>query len=451
MLPRWCGWFSTAALLWGGILWPGGPVAAEPISAKNASSATPGPVQRVPEVEQASALLRKGDAEGALKLLKEAVKKHPELPPPNLMLAKWFAEMNQMTLVRSAVEQAILEGPDDPEAYVLLADMDLRARMATEAGLLYAKALELAKAAKEASPRIAAIGKRALAGLASVAEGRQDWKVAQQHLEALLAEGGQDVAALQQLGRVLFRLKQPDQALERFRQAAKLDPNAASPEAALALLYQQNQDSQSAAKWMVKAIEAAPRDARVRLVAAQWEYEIGRYDDAEKQAQAAVQLDPELLNARLVRGMVALARKDFKTAEESFERAHLLAPTNILPINGLALALIESRDEAKRRIALEYAQLNARQFPEQPEALSTLGWVLYRLGRLDEAEANLRKAVSNSTGRLSGETLYYYAKLLADRGQKEDAKRLLQAPAMKGVGRPALEKEVQALLEELSK
>jgi tetratricopeptide (TPR) repeat protein len=405
----------------------------------------------VPEIEQASALLRKGDADGALKLLKEAAKKHPDLPPPNLMLAKWFGEMNQMTLVRNAADQAILEAPDDPEAYLLLADMDLRARMATEAGLLYAKALELTKAAKEASPRITAIAKRALAGLATVAEGRQDWKVAQQDLEALLADGVQDAAALQQLGRVLFRLKQPEQALERFRQAVKLDPSAVSPEAALALLYQQNQDSQTAAKWMVKAIEAAPRDARVRLAAAQWEYEIGRYDDAEKQAQAAVQLDPDLLTARLVRGMVALARKDFKTAEESFERAHLLAPTNILPVNGLALALIESRDEAKRRIALEYAQLNARQYPDQPDALSTLGWVLYRLGRLDEAEANLRKAASSSTGRVSGETLYYYAKLLADRGQKEDAKRLLQAPAIKGTSRPLLEKEVQALLEDLSK
>jgi hypothetical protein len=63
----------------------------------------------------------------------------------------------------------------------------------------------------------------------------------------------------------------------------------------------------------------------------------------------------------------------------------------------------------------------------------------------------LRKAASSSTGRVSGETLYYYARLLADRGQKEDAKRLLQAPAMKGAGRPLLEKEVQALLEELSK
>ena len=284
-----------------------------------------------------------------------------------------------------------------------------------------------------------------------MAEARREWKVARQHLETLLAEAPQDSATLRQLGQILFREKQPEEALDKLRQAAKLDPQLPSPEVTLAQLYQQAKDPQSAGKWMVAAIEAAPRDAKVRLAAAQWEYEIGRFDQAEEQAKAAVQLDPNSLSARLLRGMIALIRKDLKTAEESFEKAHLLAPANILASNGLAMALAESRDEAKRRAGLEYAQVNARQYPEQAEALSTLGWVLYRLGRLDEAEANLRKAVSNSGGRVSGDTLFYYARLLADRGQKEDAKRVLESPAMKSAGRFLMQKEAQTLLEELGK
>ena len=109
--------------------------AMEPISAQDALPATPGAsVPRVQEVEDAAALFRKGDADGALKLLRDAVKKRPELSLPHVILAGWFAETNQPALVRTALEQAIAEGPDDPEPYLVLGEIDSRARMLAEAG-----------------------------------------------------------------------------------------------------------------------------------------------------------------------------------------------------------------------------------------------------------------------------------------------------------------------------
>ena len=65
--------------------------------------------------------------------------------------------------------------------------------------------------------------------------------------------------------------------------------------------------------------------------------------------------------------------------------------------------------------------------------MSTLGAVQYRLGQLDDAEQNLRRAVALSP---DGESLYFLARVLVDRNQAADAKQTvasLQA-AIEGPG-----------------
>src|SRR5262245_59124295 len=48
------------------------------------------PVDKIEEIEKALAALQKGQVDEAYKLLQEAAKKHPHLPPPRLMLARLF-------------------------------------------------------------------------------------------------------------------------------------------------------------------------------------------------------------------------------------------------------------------------------------------------------------------------------------------------------------------------
>jgi Flp pilus assembly protein TadD len=80
--------------------------------------------------------------------------------------------------------------------------------------------------------------------------------------------------------------------------------------------------------------------------------------------------------------------------------------------------------------------------------MATLGWTYYRTGRIDEAEVALRKA--NSLGRPTPDTLYFLARVMADRGRKEDAKMILESPIMKSPGAYLMRKEAEALLAELS-
>jgi tetratricopeptide (TPR) repeat protein len=415
-----------------------------PAAAEGAAAAASQP----PELEEAFKVFRAGDLDRAMKTLQAAAQKNPDLAPAQVIMAKWFMAANQGDMARGALERATSGAPNDPEAYQILGDVALRNRQVTEAGLLFEKAYGLARNVKEPGPRITALKRRTLAGLAMVAEARQDWPGAQTQLEALLAEDPKDAAALEQLGHVLFVQKKEDLAVEKLREAAKLNPAFLNAEATVAQLYQQAGDVKNAGKWMLESIKANPRDAKTRIAAAQWSFEIGKLDQAEEQAKAAAQLEPGSLNAQLVRGLVALLRKDYKTAEEFYEKAHLQAPSNFAATNNLAMALLGQDEESKKRLGLEYAQINTRVFSDESEAFSTAGWAFYRLGRIEEAEANLRKAANMP--RPSPDTFYFLARLMLDRGRREEAKMLLQTQALKSSAPFLMRKEAEALNEELS-
>lgn len=403
---------------------------------------------KIPELEDAAKAFRIGDYDGAMRAMQAAAKKHADLPPAEVMMASWFAAGNQPALTHDACQRAVIAAPNDPEPYQILGELAVRNREIVEATLLFDKAMLLVASAKEVTPRLKTIKLRALAGLAAAAQARQAWDAAQSHLEALLAEDPKNATALQQLGQALFMQKKEDLALEKLREAAKLNDALLGGEATLAQLYHQIGDQKNAGKWMLEAINANPRDPKTRVLAAQWSYDIGKFDQAEEQAKAAVQLDPGSLNAQLIRGAVALIRKDFKTAQEFYEKAHLQSPSNLTATSNLALALAEQEDESKRRLALEYAQINARVYPEQSEAVAILGWALYRAGRLDEAQSTLGKAIS--LPRPSPDTFYFTARVLAERGRKDEARMLLQSPLMKSTAPYLMRKEAEALLEELS-
>jgi len=443
-------------LLWLGMGWALAALAAAPPPGQTPGAgvvaegpeALSTPLTKVPEMQEAAALFRNGQFEQAAEVLRTAARKYPDFPPAQVILAQFFAATNQSANMRDALEQAIADDPADPQAYAILAEMAVRNRQVTEAGLLYAKTLDLASQRKD-SKRAAVLRRHALAGLAMVADSRKHWPEAQKYLEALLAEEPQNAAALQQLGHVLFQQKKYDEARKRLEEAARASEEILPADANLARFYQQAGDTAAAAQHMVAAINARPTDFRVRLVAADWSLQIGKLEQADTQAQAALKLNPQSVDAKILRGTIAMFRKDYKTAQEMFEQAHLQAPGNFSITNSLAIALVEQDDEKKKQMALDYAQINVRVDSTRPEANATYGWVLYRLGRLDEAEAALRKAIT-STGRPSADSAYYYARLLYDRGHKDEARRLIEA-ALTAKGPFAMRPEAEALAAELKK
>jgi tetratricopeptide (TPR) repeat protein len=425
----------------------------------------PATMATIPEVEEAAKEFQKRNFDGALTLLQKAVKDHVDLPPAHVIMFQWFAQSNQGPLAQMALERAVMGDPKDPEAFVIMGKIALQERRITAAELLFLKAQQLLGTFDKSLKRKEILEPQTISGLASVDQAREKWKEAQVQLEALLKLSPKDAVAMQRLAVALFQQGNAAEALKWLRESKRADErNMLTPEATLARLYEQYPDHANAVIWMNKALEKAPEDAATQLVAAQWALETGQLDEAEKHAVKGLHLadaergpatEARLLSAKILRGLVALFRKDFKTAEKFFEDAHLQSPGNFAASNNLALALCEQKDErsgkpdpAKLNRALEYANANYQANPRNPEAAATLGWALYRAGMLDRAEQALRQAAS--AGNLSPDAAYYLAQVGYDRGNKRDkevAKTLLEA-ALKSPSF-SMRPEAQTLLDKI--
>lgn len=421
-------------------------LAAEPISGQ-AGAAGAAAEPEIKEVTEAVAAFQKRDFDKTLELLEAAVKAHRDLPPAQVIMAQLYSQVSQPQPLRAALEKAVTGNPDDPEAFIILGDFALRERRYTEASLLYERADSLLKKFEKSAKRKGILQPRAFSGLAAVSEAREDWPAAQKYLDAWLKLDAKNSTAMQRLARTLFQQKKASESLQMLKDAAKADPQVLNPEAQLARFYELYGDPTNAKKWMKYALQKEPKDLRTRLVAAQWALETDQLETAQEHASAAMQIDPKSLDAKILRGVISLFQKDYKGAELYFESAHLQSPGNFAATNNLALALVEQPDENKKRRALEYAEANARQFPRVAEAGSTYGWVLYRLGKIDEAEQVLAKVAGS--GSLSPDTAYYIARISVDRNRKDDAKQLLQQ-ALKTTAPFAQRQEAQALLTKLT-
>jgi tetratricopeptide (TPR) repeat protein len=419
---------------------------AEPVPKDDAAA-----VPQMKEVEDAIARFKERDIEGALTLLKEAANKNPELPPGQVIMAGLCLRANVPQLVRGYLEQAVIDLPDDPDAYLLMADIALSERRVTEAEMLLDKAVALVAKFDKNPKRLEGMRPHVLNGLASVAEARADWPGAQKQLEAFLKLDPKNSDAMQRLARSLFQQKNATGALEKLKEAAKANPSLLTPEAILANFYEQSGDHENAKKWMAAALAAAPKDFETRWNAGQWALQTGQIEEAKSQATAAIQIDPKPLKAKILRGTVALFQKDYSTAERLFEAAHLQSPKDFDASNNLALVLIEQKDEGKRKRALDFSENNINQYgktKDGAEAASTHGWVLYKMGKIDEAEKYLQAAATS--GAFNADTAYYISRLYADKGRTEMAKQNLER-ALKTTGPFLMRDKAQELLEQLKK
>jgi len=412
--------------------------------------ATPAPAadEQIAEVSAALERFKTLDFDGALSKLKEAVTKHPKLPPAEVVMASWFASANQPGAVRLYLESAIRENPNDPEAYVILGDVNLsnqRDRRVTEAALLYTKAATLvASVANE--ERKKNLAPRIEGGLAAVAAARADWATAQNHLEAWLKLDPESDLAMRRLAVALFKQAKAQEALEQLKAGYELNPKTLHWAAMMARFYAGVPDEENAKKWMTYALSVAPDDLAVWLVAAQWSLETRQLDDAEKQAATAMRIDPNSLQAKILRGVVALFREDFASAEVYFESAVSQSPSNFAATNNLALALCEQTDDTKKRKAVEYATNNARLYPRNSEAASTYGWVLYKAGKVQDADKVLSQLARS--GRVTEDTAYFIARVAFEMGRKDEAKAVLQK-ALKSTRPFSKRKEAEQLQSEL--
>src|SRR5438128_1355115 len=93
------------------------------------TNSTAGKDEKIEEIEKAGEAIMKGKPDEAFKLLQEAAKKNPTLPPPRIMLARLYIFNNDeqaRRVGRGVLETAAAENPDHPYVYLTAAEVALK-------------------------------------------------------------------------------------------------------------------------------------------------------------------------------------------------------------------------------------------------------------------------------------------------------------------------------------
>lgn len=383
-----------------------------------------------PEVEDALIVFRRGNLDGALKLLQDARTKHEELPPADVMLARFCFAHKQADRGKQLLERAVANAPEDPEAYVLLANFAQAAGNLADADSMFERSLEKAQAMAEKNPRRERLIAASLAGLALVDERRQLWPQAEQHLLAWSQLDPENPGPVSRRANVLFQQQKYDDARAAFAQLGELVEKTALPEIQMGLLFEQAGERDQAKAEMQAALTKQPEDLATRLAVANWALYAGDLATAQANVDKALQLDPDAIAAKLMRGILYRFQNKPAEAEQIFRAVHSESPTNFDATNHLALALAAQEDNAKLRQALEYAQLNARAHRDLRSNLgrtagATLAWVQLKTGNQQAARKTIEQVLKS--GQFPPQAGYYAAEIYRAAGANELAKKLVGA------------------------
>ena len=399
------------------------------------------------DVEDAIKRFSQRDVEGARRLLESARKKTPSLAPPEILMAQLYLVTGQRPQVRAELDKAIKKYPQDPEPYLVLADLAFAEGRITEAGLLYERASAVSRAYSDNPKRKRQMQIRGHAGAAAVLEAHDKWDEARDHIAAWVKLDPEKSNPHQRLARALFKLNQKKEAYAELKIAAKADKKMPAPEVVMATFFSQAQEPGNAQKW-IELAQKEGKDAPTKAEIAKLLMQSNKLKEAVDQAEQAIRLDPTNLNARILAGMCQRMLGNLKQAEAHFEAAHLLSPTNSQAINQLALTLIERPDDASHKRAQEFAELSARVNPKSGDALAALGWVQYKMGRLSEATRTLMS--STTLGNMSPESYFFVANILREEGRTADAAKVLDS--VLSADQPfAYRKQANVLREKLKK
>lgn len=400
------------------------------------------------EPNNPEALMRRANAdflshnyERASTSLEKLVQISPQDPRPRIAIARLSEAKGDVAGARSALQGAIKSNASAYDAALMLASLELRANQ-TQA------ALDVLDAMIAAAPKDGAAANAAGALLLRT-----------RHIEEARARFGQATEQGAESARYWFNLGRSQllandraAAALSLQRAAKLQPEWVDASiAAIRVTFDLNQ-REAASELAQKLVERLPKEPKAWLIFGDAKLAMQQPAEAAAAFAKAYALQPSAIaatrehvaraNARAARPdqplLAWLAREPndlvvrrrladhyqrtgaAKQATEQFDIIVKAAPNDVTSLNNLAWLLADSdtkRAEALARRATAIA-------PKQGAIADTLGWILIKAGKYQEAVQVLKSASEALPNERS--IGYHYALASARAGDKETARKTLQ-------------------------
>ncbi len=345
---------------------------------------------------QAQISLKQGQSQLARQQLTAAVQRHPEDSQLRLAYARLLVDLDDFDTARAEYRRLLKDQPDDGQVVYSLALLSLEAGQLKDAQSLFEKLVSL------------------------------DYQIAQ---------------AYYYLGAIAEEQGKSERAMQWYRKVAKGD-HWIEVQIRMARLEAQTGDIQEARERLRKVRLAHPAEVqRLFLV----EGELLAQADLKVEAYALyseyLDSQPDDIEILYARALLAENLDRLDVAESDFRRVLEIEPDNTRSLNALGYTLADRTDRHEE--ALGYVEKAYARSPDDPAIIDSMGWVLYRLGRLEEARQHLQKAYDITQ---DGEIAAHLGEVMWAMGDQEAARTLWEAARKANPGDPLLEDTVRRYL-----
>ncbi|MCC6533253.1 MAG: tetratricopeptide repeat protein [Burkholderiales bacterium] len=423
------------------------------------------PLQSAQVFLQMNAMLgRHTDKAGVAKLVSELAHSHPKLPEAQLATAQAYWNAEQADAALAATQRALKLRPDWELAALFQAQV-LQRRSSAEAIAFSSGYVEAHPDAKdmrlnlsrllvaehkhdEARRQIEALVRAhpqdpdvaVTVGLLAVQ--MNDWTLAETHLRRALDlnPGGVDTVRFY-LGQVSEERKQPEAALRWYQAVAGGDQYIPAQGRIAGIMAKQGKLAEARAT--LQAIEPQSIQQRVQLTQA----EAGILRDANAHKDAfdlltqAVEKLPNVPDLLYDYAMAAEKVDRLDVLESNLRKLIELRPEHAHAYNALGYTLADRTDRLQEAHALIDRALKLA--PDDPFIQDSMGWVLYRMGRIDEGHRYLEKAFKR---RPDPEIAAHLGEVLWVQGRRDEAQRIWRSSLEEHPGNESLQAVIKKFL-----
>lgn len=321
-----------------------------------------------------------GDSAGARTMLDVATERFGDNPRTVLIEAQLLQNAGQAGAAQALLADAVAQYPRHrllrySYAQILVQNENLR-----EAAVHFTELLRLAPGDLET-----------LYSLALINLELEEYDLAQEQLRTLLDAGHRSNEANFYLAVILESREQLADALFHYQQIGPRSNAFLSAQRQIMRLFVALERFSDATAWRQQR-SAENRDLGPILPALEAEALINA-DYAERAATVlddALSRYPDNIDLLFARTLLSEQQDNMSRAEQDLRHIIRLEPDNARALNHLGYALTVRTDRYQEALTLIERAIEIT--PDDPAIIDSLGWVQYKLGRLDEALANLRMA-----------------------------------------------------------
>lgn len=316
----------------------------------------------------------------AIKTYRRLLVKRPGQLQAILELGKIFEQQEQVGEAVDLYRESLNDNPELLSVYKQLARILILQEN-------YAEALNILQQAHFQRPDDVQILTRM--GLLQLS--REDYTAGEESFRRVLARSPDDASALYSLGMALAGQFRNQEALEVFTRIPQESEVYIESILQVGYLYRQEGDLRRGISLLQQAVESGHNSAEVTYYLSAFLGEDGQLAAAGQLVRRGIEAYPQDVRLRYQLGVIYEQMDDRPQALAAMEDVLTLDPTHAEALNFVAYHFAERGENLEQALVQAKSALAQRQ---TSYIYDTLGWIYFRMGRLEEAVEHLEKALA---------------------------------------------------------